>query len=149
PLTLLSARDGKRDFSFRRARPCRPYQCRAGRPCAAIGPDAIARRRRRRACHRGIGRPGPAGEFVAGQALMRVLVTGATGFVGSATVPVLLQRGWNVRAAVRGNAPTRFSSEIEVVRHGDLAAGVDWAPLLATCDAVVHLAGIAHSDGVP
>jgi nucleoside-diphosphate-sugar epimerase len=79
---------------------------------------------------------------------MRVLVTGATGFVGTIAVPVLAQRGWSVRAAMRGNAAT-FSSEIEIVRHGDLAADVDWEPLLTDCDAIVHLAGIAHSDGVP
>jgi UDP-glucose 4-epimerase len=75
---------------------------------------------------------------------MRVLVTGATGFVGSAAVPELAQRGHHIRAAVRERTTTRFEPHIEIVRHGDLGAGIDWAALVADCNAVVHLAGIAH-----
>jgi nucleoside-diphosphate-sugar epimerase len=80
---------------------------------------------------------------------MRVLVTGATGFVGRAVVATLAADGEEVRAAVRTgdrNAPEPpFPPGITIARHGDLAEPVDWAPLLAGIDAVVHLAGIAHA----
>jgi nucleoside-diphosphate-sugar epimerase len=33
---------------------------------------------------------------------------------------------------------------VAVILHGDLASPVDWTPLLAGVEAVVHLAGIAH-----
>jgi nucleoside-diphosphate-sugar epimerase len=85
---------------------------------------------------------------------VRVLVTGATGFVGRAVVAALAAAGDEVHAAVRGatrvtdadnGAAPRFPPGVIVVRHGDLAEPVDWAPLLANIDGVVHLAGVAHA----
>jgi nucleoside-diphosphate-sugar epimerase len=75
---------------------------------------------------------------------MRVLVTGATGFVGRAVVAALAANGDEVRAAVRHMPEPPFPQGVAVARHGDLP-DVDWAPLLAGIDAVVHLAGIAHA----
>ena len=74
----------------------------------------------------------------------RVLVTGATGFVGRALVDALARAGHRVRAATRQGAEAMFSAGVETVTTGDYRAPVDWAPLLAGVDAVVHLAGIAH-----
>lgn len=73
---------------------------------------------------------------------MRVLVTGASGFIGPALVTALAQAGHQVRAATR--RPTPFPATVQLVLHGDLADAVDWSSLVEGCDAVVHLAGIAH-----
>jgi nucleoside-diphosphate-sugar epimerase len=79
----------------------------------------------------------------------RILVTGATGFVGRAVVAALMPEGEDVHAAVRdtdSHAPEPpFPPGVMVVHQGDLATPVDWAPLLAGIDFVVHLAGIAHA----
>jgi nucleoside-diphosphate-sugar epimerase len=63
---------------------------------------------------------------------MRVVVTGASGFVGQALVPALRARGHHVAALDRGAI-------------GDLAGFAGWAEHLEGADAVVHLAALAHS----
>jgi UDP-glucose 4-epimerase len=75
--------------------------------------------------------------------MSRILVTGASGFVGRAVIAALAKDDHAVRAAVRGSTPA-FPGNIELVQHGDLAGPVDWSPLLGGVDAIIHLAGIAH-----
>lgn len=79
---------------------------------------------------------------------MRILVTGASGFVGRGLVPALVRAGHVVRAASRDPAALPSGASVEPVCLPDLAAPVDWAPLLDGVDAVVHLAGIAHRTGL-
>ncbi len=78
--------------------------------------------------------------------MSRVLVTGASGFIGSAVVAALARDGHTVRAAVR-RPQLSFPDGVEVAQHPDLAEAFDWQPLLQGIDQVVHLAGIAHSRG--
>jgi UDP-glucose 4-epimerase len=74
---------------------------------------------------------------------MRILVTGASGFVGRALVEDLAAQGHRVRAAMRQPADI-FSRAVEVVAVSDLARPLEWRLLLSDINAVVHLAGIAH-----
>ena len=77
--------------------------------------------------------------------MTRVLITGASGFIGRSLVAAFANSEHQVRAAVREPPQPSFPSGIEVVPHPDLAQSVDWRPLLAGVDKVIHLAGIAHS----
>lgn len=74
----------------------------------------------------------------------RVLVTGASGFVGRALVAALLRHDIPVRAATRNPATCSLPAAAEIVTLPDLREAVDWAPLLDDVGAVVHLASIAH-----
>ncbi len=75
----------------------------------------------------------------------RVLVTGATGFIGRDLVRWLAAEGWRVHAAARDPRAIAGGDGIEAVALGDLAHGVDWRPLVEGMSHVVHLAGIAHA----
>ena len=80
--------------------------------------------------------------------MTRVLITGASGFIGRAAVAELVQRGYSVRAAVRRPPTPAFAPGVEVIQHPDLSHSFDWQPLLKDVDQVIHLAGIAHTRGV-
>jgi nucleoside-diphosphate-sugar epimerase len=75
---------------------------------------------------------------------MRVLVTGASGFVGTALCRELLARGHTVRAAVRGASPPQSLLGLQHVLVPDLATNFDRRALLGNIDVVVHLAAVAH-----
>lgn len=72
-----------------------------------------------------------------------VLVTGSDGFIGRHLVPHLAARGYKVVAASR-TALAFADPNIVSVYLPDLTLSFDWQPLLKGCDAVVHLAGVAH-----
>ena len=77
----------------------------------------------------------------------RVLITGATGFIGRRLTGVLAKMGWQVRAASRDPSTIQTASGVERVAMPDLGRPVDWPALLDGASHVVHLAGIAHAPG--
>lgn len=75
---------------------------------------------------------------------MRVLVTGASGFVGHHLCSRLLADGWKVRVFLRDRAVAAFPSAVDIVRGGSLGAVVSRPEALAGVHTVVHLAARVH-----
>ena len=72
---------------------------------------------------------------------MMALVTGATGFVGSAVARTLAVAGWQVRALVRAGSDRRNLQHLPLdLVVGDLANDASLDRALAGCQALFHLA---------
>jgi len=75
----------------------------------------------------------------------RVLVTGASGFIGRPLVQALLSAGYSVRATTRRQVP--FPRGVEVVVTPDFQQNnIDWKSILEGVDFIIHAAGHAHVD---
>lgn len=77
---------------------------------------------------------------------MRILMTGAGGFLGRHLLPRLLAEGHAVTTAGRGAAPAGVVAHLRLDAAAPQAA---WRAALAGQDALLHLAGIAHRRGTP
>lgn len=77
--------------------------------------------------------------------MSKIAITGATGFVGKATLDVALHKAMKVRALTRRPAAPRDGVEW-VSGALDNAASLD--ELVQGCDAVIHIAGLTNTPNV-
>lgn len=75
----------------------------------------------------------------------RVLVTGASGFIGRVLCEALVNKGGFVRAVVRSRPQNPVEGVTYIVR--DLEGTGDFGEMVSGMDSVVHLAGRAHGKG--
>ena len=80
---------------------------------------------------------------------MRIFMTGATGYIGSAVAPALRERGHDVAALVRPETDSKALRDLGVVIvAGDLASLPVLADSLGSYDAILHIAQ-SHSADAP
>src|SRR3954470_19002041 len=79
--------------------------------------------------------------------MTKVLITGASGFVGLPLTRALAQSGNVVWAAARDLPAIPQQTNVNPIALPDLATPIIWNSLLAGMDVVIHLAGIAHAGG--
>lgn len=73
---------------------------------------------------------------------MRVLLTGATGFVGGALLRCLSADKLDLLVAVRSSYIPRYAEQ--ALNVGNINAETDWSAALDGVDVVIHVAGLAH-----
>lgn len=76
--------------------------------------------------------------------MSRILVTGATGFVGNWLCVQLVKQGYTVRAALRQSPSTTRMAAQEQFTVGSINSKTHWAKALADTDYIVHLASRVH-----
>ena len=74
---------------------------------------------------------------------MKILVTGASGFIGRAISAWLTSQSLEVVGAVR-QLPARAQVDVDYRIVGGLDSGTDWRAALAGIDAIVHCAARVH-----
>lgn len=81
---------------------------------------------------------------------MRVLLTGATGLLGGEILRLLLAEAYEVRCLVRPDSPnaSRLDEELVEVFRGDAGDEEGIYGALAGMDALLHVAGIEHSQAI-
>lgn len=76
----------------------------------------------------------------------RVLVTGASGFVGKALCTLLLSKGFPVRGVVRSGTVVKGVEAVEVKDIADTSPSA-WASMLSGVGVVIHCAALVHQMG--
>jgi len=71
----------------------------------------------------------------------RIFITGGTGYLGSALIPLLLERGHHVRALVRTNSKGKVPAGCEVVTGNPLDAKT-YRQLVRPADTFIHMVGV-------
>lgn len=74
---------------------------------------------------------------------MKVLITGASGFIGSALTQFLYKQNYSITVTLRRVSNT-LPSDIQQKLIGNLLPNIDWSQTLADTDTVIHLAARAH-----
>jgi UDP-glucose 4-epimerase len=82
------------------------------------------------------------GRRLARGAMVKVGITGASGFIGGALVPVLVRRQYDLRLIDNRTGPVEVTHHDSPVERGDFGSDAGLA-LLSDCDVVLHLAAVS------
>ncbi len=79
--------------------------------------------------------------------MSRILITGATGFVGAAVIGALRAGGHTLSGTTRAADRPQGPDGVPLYRVPDVAEPIDWSRFVAGADVVIHLAARAHVMG--
>ena len=77
--------------------------------------------------------------------MKKILVTGASGFIGKTLCNKLIKLSFNVQGAVRSLDSLTFDYNFKAVTVGEIGANTNWINALKDIDCIIHCAGKEHS----
>lgn len=75
---------------------------------------------------------------------MKILITGASGFIGKSLLKNLLNRGFDVIAPVRNMEMIPDHDQLTKIKIVNLEDNINWKTMLVDVDVVIHLASRVH-----
>lgn len=77
-----------------------------------------------------------------------IFITGSTGYIGSRLLPMLLEKGYKVKALVRKGSEKKLSSQarsgnLDIIT-GNAMKGNTYAEYIKGCNTFIHLIGVSH-----
>lgn len=72
-----------------------------------------------------------------------LFVTGGTGYIGSRLIPLLANRGHELKAVVRPGSETKIAPNVSMVSADPLQDG-SYTESIRGCDTFIHLIGVPH-----
>lgn len=83
---------------------------------------------------------------ILGAVIMKVLLTGATGFIGSYVLSLLIRKDYKVNVIVRNPSKLNLTSNPYLnVFKGDITRPDDVKKAIDGCETVIHLAALVQS----
>lgn len=76
--------------------------------------------------------------------MKNILVTGATGFIGSYLIPILSEKNYKISIAIHNKFPKFSDLSITNIKVGEIDSNTNWQEALKEIDIVIHLAARAH-----
>ena len=72
-----------------------------------------------------------------------ICITGGTGYIGSRLIPLLANRGHELKAVVRPGSEKKIPANVSIVSADPLQNG-SYTESIRGCDTFVHLIGVPH-----
>ena len=72
-----------------------------------------------------------------------IFITGGTGYIGSRIIPLLLQKGYNIKALTRPDSSNKIPTECEIIR-GDALDSDTYKDFVKPSKIFIHLIGVSH-----
>lgn len=76
--------------------------------------------------------------------MKKILVTGASGFIGKKLCYELIKSNWNVFGTVRDFDTHLFNENLKVIAVGEIGVNTNWTNALKDTNCVIHCAGRVH-----
>ena len=75
--------------------------------------------------------------------MKKILITGASGFIGANLMRELVNRGFDVKGTIRRDKANLTDNLKNYIYIDDISSDINWSDVLSDIDTIIHCAGIS------